>query len=156
MSRTKNIFLVFFISPELLVFLSVLALSEHCPMLFEVIGEKIKADSEVWKFAPTLTLGFSAMAFRYSSKLRAPLENTSNKDLYEWPLYPLLVDRVWVSLLFSVICGLAALTLWIFGDAFSMLQIGAIFLCATVASATTAMSMLFAHQKLKELLDMFG
>lgn len=156
MKRIKNIFLVLFISPEFLILISILAVADLYPAVLESVGDRIKADSEIWKYLPTLTLAFSAMAFRLSSKLRAPLDNTSNKALYDWPLYPLLVDRVIVSLLFSVVAGVAALILWVYGDDFTSLQIGAIFLCSTIAAATTALSMLFAHQTLKELLDKHG
>jgi len=156
MKRIKNIFFVVFVSPELLVFLSIGAVGHFYPAILESVGAKIKADSEVWKYLPTLTLAFAAMTFRLSSKLRAPLDNSSNKALYEWTYYPLLVDRVMVSLLFSVVCGISALALWIYGDTLSPLQIGAIFLGSTIAVSATALTMLLAHQTLREILERYG
>lgn len=156
MKRIKNIFLAVVVSPELVVLLFVVGGFVLYPEFLDELGLKIQSDSEVWKFLPTLTLLFSGAAFGLSSKLRAPLENASNKSLYEWPLYPLLVDRVMISLWIAVACGAIGLMLWIFGQSLTGAMVGGVFLAATSVSATTALTMLLAHQKLRELIDRYG
>lgn len=156
MSKLKNIFLATFVSPEVLVGLAVVLLYVFVPEFLAELGSKLQSDSEIWKYAPTLTLLFSGAAFRYSSKIRAPMDNSPNTALYEWPLYPLLVARVMVSLWFAVLCGVAGIALWIFGKSMSYKMVGGVFLSATGISATTAFTMLLAHQKLRELLERFG
>lgn len=153
MIRVRNFFAALFISPEFVFCLALLAGFMYFPELFEALGLKMKADDEVWKYLPTLTLLFSGLGFKYSSKLRAPLENKSNKALYEWPLYPLIVDRVIVSLLFSVLCGIIGIGLWVVGGSVQPKMVGLVFLAATATAAITALTMLLAHQKLRELLE---
>jgi hypothetical protein len=115
----------------------------------------MRADDEVWKHLPTLTLLFSGLAFKFSSKLRAPLENQSNKALYEWPHYKLLKDRVLVSLIFASVSGIVGLGLWVLGGPAEPKIVGVTFLAATVTAAITALTMLLAHQKLRELLETY-
>lgn len=156
MIRIKNSMLALFVSPELIIVLLAVFGSVYFPEQIDELGKKLQSDSEVWKYLPTLTLLLSGAAFSLSSKIRAPLENSSNKALYEWPLYPLLVERVMISLVFSGICGIVSLSLWIFGQALASTTVGSVFLAATGVSATTAFLMLLAHQKLRELVDRHG
>jgi len=156
MKRVKSLLFCIFVSPELLVILLVAVGLIYSPESMGTLGKKLKSDSEVWKYMPTLTLLFSGAAFGLSSKIRAPLENSSNKLLYEWPLYPLLVDRVLVSVAFAVVCGATGLSLWIFGQSLTATTVGIVFLASTGVSATTAFTMLLAHQKLRELIDRYG
>lgn len=156
MKRAKFLILAVFVSPEFLIALVALGLYALYPEILNAIGDKIKSEKEVWKYLPTLTLGFSALAFKQSSKLRAPLDNSSNKVLYDWPLYQLLVDRVMVSLIFAIACGVISLILWIFGNSWSSESVGAVFIGATGAAASTALLMLLAHQKLRELMEKYG
>jgi hypothetical protein len=105
MKRINNFLFCLFFSPELVVLLLVAVGFVYIPESITALGNKLKSDSEVWKYMPTLTLLFSGTAIGLSSKIRAPMENSSNKLLYEWSLYPLLVDRVLVSRLFVVLNG---------------------------------------------------
>lgn len=156
MERIKNFLICIFVSPELVVLLLIAVGFVYSPESLVALGENLKSDSEVWKYMPTLTLVFSGAAFGLSSKIRAPLENSSNKLLYEWPLYQLLVDRVLVSMAFAGICGATGLLLWVFGQSLSATTVGCVLLAATGVSATTAVTMLLAHQKLRELIDRNG
>jgi hypothetical protein len=156
MKRIRNVLLATFVSPELVVLLLIVLWVVYSPNTIDALGKKLRSDSEVWKYMPTLTLFFSGAAFTLSSKIRAPLENSSNRLLYEWPLYPLLVDRVLVSMVFAATCGAAGFCLWVLGQSLSPRTVGTVFLAATGVSATTAFSMLLAHQKLRELVDRYG
>lgn len=156
MTRFKNLILAFFISPELVAILAVLALMKFCPAQYASLGKTIRSDDEVWKYLPALTLAFSTTAINYSSKLRAPLENFSNKRLYEWPLYNLFVDRVYVGIFYGVLSGTASLALWFIGKSLDDATVGAIFLASTISSGTTALTMMLAHQKLRELIEKYS
>lgn len=100
-----------------------------------------------------MTLSFSGVSFTFSSKVRAPLENFSNKLLYEWPHYQFLVDRVIISLGIAVICGIAGLMLWIVGQTLTGTLVGSVFVTATCISAINSLTMMLAHQKLREFID---
>lgn len=152
MNRAKFLIFAIFVSPEFLIALVALGFYIYRPELIHTIGDKIKSDTEISKFLLTLTLGFSTLAFHLSSKLRAPLDNYLNKVLYDWPLYQLFVDRVMVSVVFAIVCGVISLILWAFGNGWSSESVGAVFVGATGAVASTAVLMLFAHQKLRELI----
>lgn len=154
MSQFKNIVLVTIVSPEVLFLSAMLGTLYLNPPWLGSIGLTITSNKEVWKFLPSLTLGLAAVAYTYSSKLRAPL-NSSNKILYDWGLYPLLVGRVMVSLAFSTLCGISALSLWIFGDDMQPALIAIVFLSATLISGITALTMMLAHQKLREMLEKY-
>lgn len=156
MMRLKNVLFALFISPELVEVLAVFALLQYFPTEYESLGKTIRSDSEVWKYLPALTLAFSTTAISYSSKIRAPLENFSNKRLYEWPLYHLLVERVHVGILYGVLAGAASLTLWFIGTSLNDENVGAIFLASTISSGTTALTMMLAHQKLRELVEKYS
>jgi hypothetical protein len=153
MMRLKNLVLGTFISPEMLIVLVVFSLSSYFPLEFQRLGENIRSDVEIWKYLPGLTIVLSTAAFNYSSKIRAPLESTSNKRLYEWPHYALLVDRVYISLFFAIVAGTLGLWLWFFGKSLLASTVGFVFLASTLASGTTALTMLLAHQKLRELIE---
>lgn len=155
MKRIKNLIAALFISPEIVLVLIVLGCLQYFPENFKLLGKSIRSDTEIWKYLPGLTLIFSTTAFNYSSKLRAPLENFSNKHLYEWPHYDLLVDRVYVSLFYAIAAGCTGLWLWFFGQSLSEQAVGAIFLASTGTSGVTALAMLLAHQKLRELIEKY-
>lgn len=153
MIRLKNIVLALFIAPELLIILSVICSSNLFPELVKTVGDAVLADDEIWKYLPGLTLAFASTAITYSSKLRAPLENTSNKTLYEWPLYQLLVDRVYISLFYAITAVAASFYLWFFGKQLDPIKVAVIFLSSCIAAGTTALTMILAHQKLREILE---
>jgi len=155
-SRLSNFLFTIFVSPEAVVALLCLLPYYYFFDSLAELGGMLKTDAEIWKYLPTLTLGFSGVAFVVSSKIRAPLENFSNKALYEWPHYQLLVDRVLISLGFSVICGVASLAIWMLGTRLSAEVIGVVFLVATSVSATTALTMFLAQQRVRELVDRYG
>lgn len=153
MKRLKNLALTLFVSPEVLSAAATLAFIYFLPNQAGELGKSIRADSEIWKYLPALTLVLSGSAISTSFKVRAPLENFSNKPLYEWPLYQLLVDRVYISLFFAISSAIAALALWFLGAKLGDVQIAAIFLGSAAVSGTTALTMLLAQQKLRELIE---
>ncbi|MER0043606.1 hypothetical protein [Pseudomonas sp. MGal98] len=152
MNRLKNLTIAIFVSPEFLGFLCVLTFVIFAPEKASNIGEAIRSDEDVWKYLPALTLIFAGATINYSFKLRAPLEAPTNKVLYHWPLYQILVDRVYISLFYGVCSGIASITLWFLGRQLEAHHVAFIFLTATLISGLTALTMLLAIQKLKEIL----
>jgi len=154
--RIKNTFFALFISPEAVVAFLVLLWFLFNPTSLELFGSHLKYDTEVWKYLPSLVLIFAGTAFRFSFKIRAPLDSSFNRILYEWPLYPLLVARVMVGLFFAACSGALGLATWIFGQHLDDLTVGAMFILAVGVSATTALTMMLAYQKLRELIERYG
>nr|WP_131515295.1 hypothetical protein [Pseudomonas chengduensis] len=155
MNRFKNLAIAFFVSPEILLALGVFAFVTLSPESAANLGNAIRSESEIWKYLPALTFIFAGAAINYSFKLRAPLENSSNKALYQWPLYHLLVDRVYIGLFYGISSAAASFILWIIGQQLSPHHVALVFLIATTVSGTTALTMLLAQQKLRELLDKY-
>jgi hypothetical protein len=153
MRRLGYFLAAIFISPEIILGLLILAGFVYFPAYFHFLGEKIQSQSEVWKYLPTATIGLSIYSFKQSSNLRAPLKNSSNKTLYKWPSYQLLVDRVYVSMLFSITYAIAGLSIWVLGESVAYALTSLLFVASTMLAGTTALTMLLAHQKLVELLE---
>jgi hypothetical protein len=155
-NRFFNLLAVLFVAPEFLVGLICLGTFYYFEYFFEWIGKSIRADAEVWKYLPALPLVFSTAAFNFSSKIRAPLENLSNKILYEWNFYQLLVDRVYVGFFYAIFAGFTAVSLWFFGQSLSYSKVGVIFIFSVISSGVTALTMLMAQQKLRELIEKYS
>jgi hypothetical protein len=122
------------------------------PGLFSMLGKKLEADGEIWKYMPTLTIGLAVYSFNLSSKIRAPLQDDSNRVLYEWPVYKYLVDRVYISMGYCVVAALGSLVLWLIGKGLNDDLVGLIFISATAMASATAITMLLSKQKLVEIL----
>lgn len=144
-----------FISPEMLVALALYLAYVHFPGAYSYLGERLVSDPDVWKYLPTLTLVLSGFAFQQSFKLRAPLSN-GNKTLYQWPAYLYLVDRVYVCLVIAVLSAATAISLWVFGETMAPTNVAFIFLLGSMVSGITGLTMLLAHQKIIELLELYG
>ena len=156
MNRAFNFLAVLFIAPEFLIGLICLCLFYYFEYFFDEIGKSIRSDPEVWKFLPALPLIFSTAAFNFSSKIRAPLENFSNKTLYKWEFYQLLVDRVYVGFFYAIAAGFTAVSLWFFGQSLSTSKVGVIFIFSVLSSGVTALTMLMAQQKIRELIEKYS
>lgn len=144
------------LSPELLAVGLSVVVELWWPELFSMLGRKLEADSEIWKYLPTLTLGLAAYSFKLSSNLRAPLQGHANKSLYQWPMYQFFVDRVYIGMGYSVAAALGSLILWMFGKDLDHRFVGLIFVSATTVASATALTMLLAKQKLTELLILYS
>jgi hypothetical protein len=140
------------LSPEVLVLALVVGLAWWWPDGFALVGRKIEADSEVWKYLPTLTIGLGIYSFNLSSKIRAPLQDDANKYLYEWPMYHFLVDRVYLAMGYSTCAVFGSLALWIFGKGLPGTVVGIVFISSTAVASVTSLTMLLAKQKLTEIL----
>jgi len=99
MNRLLDIIRFSIISPEFLILLLVIILNHYFPFIFDFIGSKIKSNDEIWKYIPVLPMLFCGLTFKFSYKLTTPLENSSNKPLYEWAAFHKINDRVIASYL---------------------------------------------------------
>lgn len=153
MNRLKNILAAIFVSPEALAILLIFANFYFLPDYFSLLGKNIRSDPEIWKYLPTLPSLFAGAAITFSAKINAPLENTSNKKLYQWSDYQLLKDRVYVGIFLAILAAFVSLFLWIFGGKWSEKIIGLLFLMSVISSGITALTMFLAPQSLREYLE---
>ena len=153
MKRFNHLVLALIVSPEMVIGVAVLAFALLAPTPAANLGSLIRSDAEVWSYLPVLTFIFSGAAIRTSFKLRAPLESSYNRMLYQWPGYQLLVDRVYVGLFYGISSAGASLFLWMVGKKLEPLVVASIFLASTLMAGATALTMLLAQQKLRELLE---
>ncbi|MEZ8251597.1 hypothetical protein AB6C72_25485 [Vibrio splendidus] len=155
MKRLADIIRFSIISPEFLVLLLSIAITYNFPEFFELVGQKLKGNDELWKFIPTLPFVFVGVTFKISQKLHAPLENTSNKQLYEWSSFNKITDRIIASYLIAILCSAASFSIWFFISDLSEVVLGAILLNAIVISGLTAFQIFLAAQKIRQIVEQY-
>lgn len=156
MNRFLNSLRAIFISFEFLLTISILLLYSLFPDAFTLIGNRLKSENELWKYLISLPLIFTAFAFKMSSKLRAPLENSSNKLLYSWGDYPRLTDIVHIGSGLCIVSCLGSTSIWVSADKISSSIFGCVFLITVGVSGISAYSMFLASQKLREYIEKYS
>ena len=156
MKRILDILKLTIISPETLFLLLMYFFWKNDYSFLTLLGEKIRSNEEVWKYVPVLPFLFSGATFKFSSKLRAPLENSSNKELYEWPGYQKVVDRVIASIIICILCCAVSLVIWIFSNEIPQAMLGMLFLSSVVISGISTLLVYLASHKIREILERYG
>lgn len=155
MQRLLDIIRFSIISPEFVILLLVIMLNYYFPFLFEFIGSKFKSDDEVWKYIPVLPMLFCGLTFKLSSKLITPLENSSNKPLYEWGAFHKINDRVIASYLICILCCIAAFAIWLLANELESNILGCILIGAISISGLTAFQVFLAAQKIRQVVELY-
>ncbi|MBF0246668.1 MAG: hypothetical protein HQL36_01130 [Alphaproteobacteria bacterium] len=154
MKRIKNFFFAIIVSPEVVLpIIIALSIDFLSPNLTTKIGNLLNTNDDAWKYLPGLIIAISIAAFKFTFDLRQPLSNTSNKTLYSWPEYQLLVDRIYISILFIGMSCLIGVGLFIFKNQYSHDITGIFFIIGMTTSTSTFLTMALALQKLREILD---
>jgi hypothetical protein len=156
MTQWRNILIAIITAPELLLALAVYAFWLFQPSIVEFLGDRLKSDAENWKYLNFLPAAFLAASFKYAARIRAPSEAKTNKTLYNWPEYHLLIARVNMALVFSGLAATCLVSLWLFGKQLESSVVGAIFLAGTLVSAFVVIALSLAAPKINELLTKHG
>lgn len=154
MKRLLDIIRFSVISPEFLVLLLIFLINHNAPTLFEFVGNKLKTNDEVWKFIPTLPLIFCGITFKFASKLSAPLENTSNKALYEWAAFHKISDRIMASYLICILSCIFAFSIWLLVNELGASTLGCILLGSISISGLTTFLIILAAQKIRQVIEL--
>ncbi len=144
---------ILFISFEAVFLLALFAALQFYPESFELIGNQIKANMEIWKFIPTIPLAICAFSIQYAWKILNPINGSSNRILHEWPNYWKLKFRVIASIFLCVTCVVASLVIWIYATNLSAMITGAIFVASCCIALIVAASELLAAFKVRELME---
>ncbi|EGR1117337.1 hypothetical protein D0B97_18275 [Vibrio cholerae] len=155
MNRIIDIFRFTIISPEFVVILLTAAITYGYPEVFVLIGGKLKSNAELWKFIPSLPVIFTGVTFQVAQKVHAPLENTSNKQLYEWSSFNKITDRIMASYLICILCCVASFTIWFFMSELSELMLGSILLSSILISGLTTFQIILAAQKIRQVIEQY-
>jgi len=99
-----------------------------------------------------LPIIFAGVAFKFSGILRSPVDTKHNKQLYEWPGYIRIIDRVYVSFGLCIISSVAAIIVWVFADSLTESSITSVLLASIGVAGIAAFTICLASQKLKEIL----
>jgi hypothetical protein len=142
-----------FISFEAVFLLTMIAALQFYPVPFELIGNQIKANNEIWKFIPTIPLAICVFSIQYAWKILNPINNSSNRILHEWPNYWKLKFRVISSIIICAACVAASLIIWIYATSLSDRIMGAIFIASCCIALIVALSELLAAFKVRELME---
>ncbi len=155
MQRLLDIIRFSVISPEFLMLLLVFVLNYYFPFIFEFIGSKLKSNDEIWKYIPALPMLFCGFTFKFSSKITTPLENASNKPLYEWGAFHKINDRVVASYLICILCCFAAFSIWLLVKELESNILGCILIAAISISGLTAFQIILAAQKIRQVVELY-
>lgn len=156
MKRFLDVLRFVIISPEMLFiflfgFLWFLDFS-----FFYKVGDSIKNNDEFLKYVLLLPSGFLVLSYGLQEKIRAPLETVNNKQLYEWPLYRMLVDRAIASIFIIGGCAVLSIILWIYVKDMTAYTLGILFSLFVTVSGVCLLLLYFAKSKLIEILTKFG
>ena len=155
MKRIIDILRFTFISPEFAWALGLAVLLYIYPSPLVMIGKKIGANDEVWKWLPTLPLVFAGVTFRLSSKIRAPFDK-GNKQLYDWYYFNRITDRLYASYILVLMSVISTISIWIFSDDCPPSIVGLVFLGSVGVSGCVAFEIYLASQKIREVLEQHG
>jgi len=156
MNRIIDILRFTIISPEFVVLLLSIVAIYNFPEVFLLIGHKLKTEVELWKFIPSLPFIFISITFRVSQKVYAPLENTSNKKLYEWCSFNKITDRIMASYFICIFCCAASLIIWFFMSELSELVLGSILISSIFISGLTTFQIILAAQKIRQIIEQYS
>lgn len=154
MKRILDITRLSIVSPETLIIAALALIFYWAPDILEAVGEKIKSDSTMSQWLPTLPMLFTGISFQYSSKLRAPLDS-GNKKLYDWFEYHRITDRLIASHILTITSSIIAISLWIFSKEINSALMGFAFTSATLVSGSVALNVFLASQKIREILEKY-
>ncbi len=141
------------ISFEILFLLVLLAVMQFYSEPFELLGNQIKTNIEIWKYIPTIPIASCVFSIQYAWKILNPINSSSNKILHEWPNYWKLKFRIISSIFLCVACVAASFIIWIFVESFSAKIIGVIFIASCCISLIVASNELLAAFKIRELIE---
>ena len=144
---------ILFISFEFVFILVLLLTLPLIPDFYLIIGNKFIEDTEIWKYIPFIPLSLAGASINYAWKILTPLNNSSNRVLYEWPDYWKLKLRVMVSIVICVTCLSLAIMLWFFCKNLKPDHIGALYIGITVVPLMVVFNQLLAAFSVKELLE---
>lgn len=156
MNRILDILRFSIISPEFVILLLSIAVAHNFPEAFELVGRKLKSNVELWKFIPSLPFVFIGVTFKVAQKVLAPLENTSNKQLYEWGAFNKINDRVMASYLICIFCCISSFTIWFFMEDLNELHLGSILLSSISISGLTTFQIILAAQKIRQIIEQYS
>lgn len=155
MKRILDIIRFTFVSPEFAWVLGGIVLLYCYPLPLTMVGDKISSNDEIWKWLPTLPLFFAGIAFRLSSKVRAPFDK-GNKQLYEWYHYNRITDRIYAAYILVSASVISNVSIWMFTDVFTSSMLGLVFLISVGVSGFVALQIFLAAQKIREILERYG
>ena len=156
MSRVIDIFRFTLISFELLVFLLLLALNYHFPEFFYIVGNKLKGNDELWKFIPLLPVAFLGVTHQRAQKVSAPLEGTSNKQLYEWCSFHKVFDRIIASYFICILCCFMSFSIWFFAEELNQNHLVVLLLASIAISGLTAFQISLASMRIRQIIEQYS
>lgn len=142
-----------FISPEFLYLLLLLVVYIYWTQILKNIGILFKTENDIRKYFPIIPIGLSTWSIKLSYKILQPLNNSSNRSLYDWPEYWKLKYRVIFSLCIAFSCTLGSVLGWFFSHKFGSEIIGFWFLLTVGISVIVFFNLLLASFKIKEIME---
>lgn len=153
MRKLVDIIRLIFISVEFLYVILLFALVYFIPSWFSLLGTQFHNNTDIWKYIPVIPVALAGFAVTYSWKILHPLENSSNRILYEWEYYWMLKYRVVASIIICAVCVVCSISIWLFSSKLTSKFLGVLFLASSGVSAIVIFNQLLAAFKIKEILE---
>jgi hypothetical protein len=144
---------IIFISFEFVFILLIYLTLLLYPDLYSKFGSKFFGNNELWKYIPVLPFALVGGSIKYAWKIIVPLNNESNKMLYDWPDYWKLKLRVIFSIIICAVCCALAIIIWFFYKDIQPKFLGALYIVITLIPIIVLSNQLLAAFKIKELLE---
>ncbi len=153
MTKFVELIRIIFVSFEFLFLIIVFSAYQFYPDLLSEIGQKFHINQEFWKYIPTIPSGLLIASLSYSWKILTPLDNSSNRPLYEWPDYWKLKLRIIVSIIYCGLSAISAAIIWFFGENILKDKLGFIFIVSIGIPIIVLMHQILAAFMVREIIE---
>lgn len=152
MARFLNIIKTIFISFEFLSLIIIYICLYIFPSIFIELSELLlENEKEYLKYLLGVLFSFTGLTFFFAEKIQIPKDN--NKILYNWKKYYYLADTVKIGILFSLLCFLIVLSIYVFPKYYGNEFLSGLSIICIVVSSISTSSLYFAKIKIREILE---
>lgn len=147
----KSIFLsiesIIFIIPMVLWYFNIEFIFNKISILF---FETIDIDHVIFQFAIPITM--ISLSYAQLNNLLQP--ETDLKSFYNWGDYIKLKDTFIAGLIWNFVCIIVTISILLYKEDLSSRLIGALYVSSCLSSIYSTISLIFAKQRIKEILEL--
>lgn len=141
-----------FISPEALVILICVVINIFWPSFYMRINDWL-SESDKWIYLLGVLGGAIGFSVLLAKEILFPSSELNNRILINWPDYPFLKNRVFLSIFICFVAALSLLASWIFKSSLSPALSGLIFTISMSIAFVSLSTLLLATFTIKTLVE---
>ena len=154
MKRCLDCLRLVFISPEFALVVVVVACRFWWPAALEIIGQKMKGETDSAKYLFLLPIAVLATNFGLAWRILFPSESLK-RAIQEWEEYHRLWDRVVFGLFETALASVVSLGCWFFKSELSHRTVGALLAVSIGIAVSCLCSFVLAALTIKRVADAF-